>query len=182
MSQDFHIRIARPEDAPAVSSVISASYSALLTADYHPKILAKALPRITVARPELLASGTYFVAEATGATAATGALGGGLIGAGGWTDVSPTRGLAAPGEGHMRHLAVHPDHLRLGVGKALAEASFASARDMGVRGLRCLSTITAAPFYAACGFAALQEIELTLEPGLYFPAIEMRKVFADIAA
>ena len=81
----------------------------------------------------------------------------------------------------MRHLAVHPDHLRLGVGRALAEASFASAREMGMQGLRCLSTLTAVRFYQACGFAPLQEIELTLEPGLYFPAVEMRKVFAQAA-
>ncbi len=171
MRDSFEIRIARPEDARAVSSVISASYSVLLVADYHPKILAKALPRISVARPELLASGTYFVAEAQGR----------LIGVGGWTDLSPTRGLTTAGEGHMRHLAVHPDHLRLGVGRALAEASFASASEMGVQALRCLSTLTAAPFYQSCGFARLQEIEMTLEPGLYFPAVEMRKVLAQVA-
>lgn len=78
----------------------------------------------------------------------------------------------------MRHLAVHPDVLQQGIGRALAEVSLASARALGVTCLRCMSTLTAEPFYQAMGFGRLQNIELTLEPGLFFPTVEMRK---DIA-
>lgn len=170
MTIPFDIRPARASDAEAISAMMHASYGQLLKPHYNPRILSKALPRISTARPELLASGTYYAAVCN--------LTGQVLGAGGWTDISPTRGLGAAGEGHMRHVAVHPEALRFGIGRALAEASLASARELGVHCLRCMSTLTAEPFYRAMGFERVQEIELTLEPGLFFPAVEMRKPLA----
>ncbi|MGH1465893.1 MAG: GNAT family N-acetyltransferase [Cognatishimia sp.] len=166
MSSSFEIRPAISDDALQISAMMMQSYGQLLADDYNPRILAKALPRISTARPELLSCGTYFVA--------TDRRTGQVIGAGGWTDVSPTRGLAARGEGHMRHVAVDPSALRLGVGRALADVSFQTAKGQGMCGLRCMSTLTAQPFYEAMGFSYVQDIELTLEPGLFFPAVEMR--------
>ncbi|CUI77583.1 GNAT family N-acetyltransferase [Cognatishimia activa] len=166
MPFEYEIRPAITDDADAISAMITRSYSELLKPDYNPRILAKALPRIGKARPELLITGTYFVAESEN---------GDILGAGGWTDISPTRGLGIAGEGHMRHVAVDPSHLRRGIAGALAAAAFASARDSGVTCLRCMSTLTAEPFYERMGFETVQPIELTLEPGLFFPAIEMRR-------
>lgn len=166
MPFDHIIRPALASDRDAISAMMQRSYAELLRPDYNPRILAKALPRISQARPELLGVGTYFVAERPS---------GQIVGAGGWTDISPIRGLGCLGEGHMRHVAVDPAHLRKGIGAALAEATFASARDSGVQVLRCMSTLTAEVFYKRMGFASLQAIELTLEPGLFFPAIEMRR-------
>ncbi|MFY0596215.1 MAG: GNAT family N-acetyltransferase [Cognatishimia sp.] len=165
MPFDYSIRPALASDADAISAMMTRSYSELLRADYNPRILAKALPRIGQARPELLGCGTYFVAETSE---------GDVAGAGGWTDLSPTRGLGHQGEGHMRHVAVDPNYLRRGIGSALAKAAFESAQKSGVRALRCMSTLTAEAFYNRLGFARIQPIELTLEPGLFFPAIEMR--------
>jgi len=165
MSIDFHIRPAIADDAEAISALMFRSYGELLRPAYNPRILAKALPRISKANPTLLGCGTYYVAQADC---------GALIGAGGWTDVSPTRGLANSGVGHMRHVAVDPTYLRLGVGRSIARAAFHSASASGVYALRCMSTLTAEAFYQSLGFTSLQPIELTLEPGLFFPAIEMR--------
>lgn len=165
MSFDYHIRPAIESDADAISAMMLRSYGELLRPDYNPRILAKALPRIGKARPELLTYGTYYVAESDA---------GDIIGAGGWTDVSPTRGLATAGEGHMRHVAVDPCYLRRGIAASLARAAFHSASASGVHSLRCMSTLTAEPFYQSLGFESLQPIELTLEPGLFFPAVEMR--------
>ena len=173
MFSKFIIRQATPRDDSAVSDMMRVSYGTLLAGDYNARILAKALPKIAKARPELLASGTYYVAEESGT--------GRIIGAGGWTDVSPTRGLAAMGEGHMRHVAVDPRYLRRGVGGAIAKAAFSSAQQFRVDALRCMSTLTAEPFYAALGFERVGDIELTLEPGLFFPAVEMRRVMHSAA-
>ncbi len=165
MNFEYNIRPAIADDADAISAMMLRSYGELLRPDYNPRILAKALPRIGKARPELLGSGTYFVAENhTGE----------IVGAGGWTELSPTRGLANLGEGHMRHVAVDPQYLRRGIGRGLARVGFDSARASGLRGLRCMSTLTAEAFYGQLGFTTVQPIELTLEPGLFFPAIEMR--------
>ncbi|UZD92530.1 GNAT family N-acetyltransferase [Cognatishimia activa] len=165
MPFDYSIRPAIASDAESISAMMTRSYGELLRPDYNPRILAKALPRIGQARPELLGCGTYFVAETKT---------GEIAGAGGWTDFSPTRGLGNQGEGHMRHVAVDPAHLRRGVGRALAQAAFDNARESGVTALRCMSTLTAEVFYRQLGFTRIQPIELTLEPGLFFPAIEMK--------
>ena len=165
MPFDYSIRPAIASDADAISAMMLRSYGELLKPDYNPRILAKALPKLGKARPELLDCGTYFVAEGSN---------GAIYGAGGWTDISPTRGISNPGEGHIRHVAVDPAYLRLGIGGAIAKAAFTSAREGGVSALRCMSTLTAESFYARLGFARIQPIELTLEPGLFFPAIEMR--------
>ena len=74
MPFDYTIRPARPEDASAISAMMTRSYGELLKPDYNPRILAKALPRIGQARPELLGCGTYYVAESNASD---------IIGAGG---------------------------------------------------------------------------------------------------
>ncbi|MDC0738625.1 GNAT family N-acetyltransferase [Cognatishimia sp. SS12] len=173
MPIEFTIRPASLQDADAISAMMRRSYGDLLKPDYHPRILAKALPRIAQARPELLGCGTYFVAEGSD---------GRILGAGGWTDMSPTRGLSCAGEGHMRHVAVDPSALRRGIGGAIARHALVSAQTQGMRGLRCMSTLTAVPFYAALGFEPRGEIELTLEPGLFFPAVDMMLCFAPVTA
>jgi hypothetical protein len=51
----------------------------------------------------------------------------------------------------------------------------AQAAEAGVRRLDCLSTRTAAPFYAALGFVALGPVEVALRPGIAFPAVRMER-------
>ena len=154
-------------DAELISAMMARSFGQLLAEDYDAETLHQALPHIATARPELLSSGTYFVVRDKGRN---------ILGAGGWTDISPTRGLASMGEAHIRHVAVDPSALKKGVGRALLEESFISAQSFGMSALRCFSTLTAAPFYAAMGFEEVQQIELALAPGIYFPAVEMRRV------
>jgi hypothetical protein len=44
-----------------------------------------------------------------------------------------------------------------------------------VRGFDCLATRTAVPFYRALGFAELGPAEVTLAPGIVFPAVRMAR-------
>ena len=163
MSDPFHIRPASLRDLSSVTQLFRQSYPRLLPQDYDPGVLRDALPMITTAQPALLACGTYFVAEADGE----------IIGAGGWTDLSPTRGVYGIDEGHVRHVATHPEWLRRGVARALIAAALDSARAHGMRRMHCMSTRTARAFYAAMGFQERGEIELMLAPGVYFPAVQM---------
>ena len=156
-----------PADEAGISALLARSYGQLLCDDYAPEVLKSALPIISKARPELLATGTYFVVRNAERR---------VVGAGGWTDVSPARGLGRYGEGHVRHLAVDPDALHKGVGRALMEEAFISAQSFGMTSLRCQSTLTAAPFYEAMGFERLHEIDVSFAPDVHFPAVEMRKV------
>ncbi|MEP2530835.1 GNAT family N-acetyltransferase [Shimia sp.] len=165
MSQNFFIRPAAIEDRSQVTQLFRRSYPELLSENYDARLLRDVLPVITTAQPSLLACGTYFVAQSENSTE--------IVGAGGWTDLSPTRGVNGAGEGHVRHVATHPGWLRRGVARALIEHTVASARAHGILKMHCMSTLTARAFYKAMGFDELGEIELTLAPGVFFPAIQM---------
>ncbi|MCT8159722.1 GNAT family N-acetyltransferase [Pseudoruegeria sp. SHC-113] len=164
MDSPFHIRPARPSDLAQVDALLAHSYPTLLKADYPPSVLVTALPLISRARPELLACGTYYVAETPD---------GAILGAGGFTPQAPGGAKTTGGLGHIRHVVTDPNHLRRGIARALMQRSFADARATGLTSLACQSTRTAQPFYAACGFTPLGDISVPLAPGISFPAIAM---------
>ncbi|MBA3910172.1 MAG: GNAT family N-acetyltransferase [Rhodobacter sp.] len=157
------LRRAVPEDLSAVDRLLSRSYPRLLAADYPPSTLVLAVPRIARARPELLASGTYFLAEGAD---------GALLAAGGWTHATPSGGTVAD-TGHVRHVATDPDVVRGGIGRALMAKVMQDAHAEGMLWLDCLSTRTAVPFYTAMGFRVLFPIEVQLAPGISFPVVRM---------
>jgi len=165
MAETIHFRPACPADLDRLTTLVARSWRALLAPDYASATLREALPILTRPNPSLLSCGTYFVAEADGR----------LIAAGGWTDVSPHGSPAARGEGHIRQVATDPDHARTGLGRRLMAEVLISAEEMGVTRLRCLSTLTAVPFYTALGFRSAGRIELRVAPGLLFPAVQMNR-------
>ena len=166
MALTITIRRATPGDLAAVDRLLARSYPRLLAADYPPSVMVLAVPLIARARPELLASGRYFLAvDATDR----------VMGAGGWSRVHSGVPGATPAEtGHVRHVATDPDVLRQGVGRKLMGAAMADAARSGLRRMECLSTRTAVPFYSALGFRIVGPIEVPLQPGIVFPAVRMR--------
>ncbi len=158
MTEDLVIRRAVPADLSAVDALLARSYPRLLKPDYPPSVLVTALPLISKANPSLLRSGTYFVAETAD---------GAMLAAGGWTPA------ARSGSGSVRHVVTDDRHLRRGIGRALMTHAMAAARRAKITQLGCKSTFTAVPFYRALGFSELGPIEVTLAPGITFPAIEM---------
>lgn len=171
MDHSLTLRRARPTDLQAVDRLLKRSYTRLLRPDYPPSVMVLALPIIARARPELLASGRYFVVQAED---------GAILGAGGWSMGAPQMPVVTAweqqtGMGHVRHVAVDPDRVRAGVGRAIMSEVIVDALRHGVRWLDCLSTRTAVPFYEAIGFRVLQEVEVGLAPGIVFPAIRMMR-------
>ena len=157
---DLLIRAASRADIGALDALYAGSYRKMLAADYPPSVLVTALPLITTAQPALIASGTYFVAEA----ATTGE----LIGAGGWT--SRQAGL-----GDVRHVVTDARYVRRGVASGLFARIFETAQGAGITRMACNATRTAVPFYQAMGFAVLGPIEVELRPGILFPAVQMAR-------
>ncbi|MGR3712325.1 MAG: GNAT family N-acetyltransferase [Shimia sp.] len=166
MTHPFFIRPAHLDDRDGVDQLLTRSYPDLLPQDYDATVLEAALPLITTAQTALLTSGTYFVAECVETDE--------IVGAGGWTDFSPVRGIGDARQGHVRHVATRSDWLRRGVAKALIDVTLASAGAHGMSRLSCMSTHTARRFYQAMGFAERGEVELTLAPGVHFPAVQMQ--------
>ena len=165
MNIGYFIRIARPADFEAVGAVLLASYSRLLAAHYDRVVLDVALPFMTSANAILLASGSYYVAES-----GTGA----LVGCGGWSMAPPGGGEIAPGEGHIRHFAVHPDWLGQKIGTSLLARCFDDASP-GIRRLYCYSSLNAEPFYRSCGFETIGPIDLPMGQILKFPSVLMKR-------
>jgi GNAT superfamily N-acetyltransferase len=157
MTMTVSLRRADPADLSAVDRLLARSYPRLLAADYPPSTMVLAVPRLIRARPELLASGRYFLAEdAEGC----------LLAAGGFS-------AGSADTGHVRHVATDPDVVRRGVGRALMQHVLRAARQSGVLWMDCLATRTAVPFYAALGFRTVFPTEIQLAPGIAFPAVRM---------
>ena len=166
METTFHVRTADRGDVPGVDALLQRSYPRLLKADYPPSVLVTAIPLIAQAQPNLVACGTYYVAETED---------GRIIGAGGWTLRNPGTGRTEGYRGSIRHFATDPDVTRQGVASALMARCLLDARAAGMAAMNCYSTRTAVAFYQAQGFTAGREVALELRPGIRFPAVAMSR-------
>ncbi|MEL6888854.1 MAG: GNAT family N-acetyltransferase, partial [Pseudomonadota bacterium] len=104
--------------------------------------------------------GTYYVVEEDGR----------VLGAGGWT-----RDRSDATLGHIRHVVTDNRALRRGVGRALMAHCFDAARAAGITRMECWATLTAEPFYQACGFETVGPMDVTLEGGISFPSLRMTR-------
>lgn len=168
MPELLTVRVAGSADLSAIDALLARTYPILLRPDYPPSTMVLALPLISRANPRLVASGSYYVVEERGE----------VVGAGGWSLTPPggsPRGGGHRRTGHVRHVVTDHRQVRRGIGRALMARIFNDARAEGVGAMECQSTRTAVPFYAACGFAALGPIVVTLAPGIEFPAVRMAR-------
>ena len=160
-TQVITIRPADASDCSAVDRMLSQSYTKLLKASYPPSVQVTAIPIISRANPSLITSGTYYVAVGADDE---------LLGAGGWTRSIKGRGIA-----DVRHVVTHHAHLRQGVARRLMMGIFSEARLAGITRMDCLATRTAVPFYEAMGFEVDGPVQISLRPGIDFPAIRMAR-------
>jgi GNAT superfamily N-acetyltransferase len=162
------LHIAKPGDADAVTALFERSYAALLTKDYEPETLRRGMAFLARANPDLLASGTYYLAKTDD---------GDLAGAGGWTAMRPGGDKAdiKPGVAHVRHFAVDPDYTRQGIGKMLFDRCVQDARQRRqVTQFDCYATLSARRFYEALGFEVIGPFDAPFARDFAFPSLHMR--------
>lgn len=159
------VRVAGPGDVAAIDTILQKSYPALMASVYEPALLARALPLMVKANPRLLASGTYYLAEAESEPA----------GCGGWTFDEPGTGALEPGIAHIRHFGVRPDCTGKGVGRRLYQRCEADARAAGASRFMCFASLNGEAFYRALGFASERAVDVPMGPGLAFPSILMSR-------
>ncbi len=164
------VRIAEQGDIGAVDALLMRAYPRLLRDDYEADLLARALPVISRAQPELVTCGTYWVVEDKGA----------FVGAGGWTPETPGTGRVVTGIGHIRHVVTDDRAVRRGVGRALMGHVVAQAKMHGIEQLQCFSTLTAVGFYEAMGFVQCGGRVIPLGPDLGFPSMDMTRDIRDV--
>ncbi|HEX2095066.1 MAG TPA: GNAT family N-acetyltransferase [Longimicrobiaceae bacterium] len=177
------LRLATPGDLPALRELIPLSVRALSRGYYTPAQIESAIRHVFGPDTQLVADGTYFVAEA----------GGCLAGCGGWSRRRTLYGgdqmketedpLLDPATeaARIRAFFVHPEWARRGVGSAILRACTRAAREAGFRSLELMATLPSEPLYRAFGFEAVERVESTLPDGVVVDFVRMirRLEYAD---
>ena len=189
---NIHLRLAVPEDVPALRELIDKSVRGLQTQDYTPAQIEGALQTVFGVDSQLIADGTYIVAEAernaiARAEAAGKRSGLIIVGCGGWSKrktlygsdhwtgredalLDPQRDAAK-----IRAFFIHPDWARRGVGSMILKACEEAARSAGFTRYEMGATLTGAKLFGVKGYAAVKRISIPLVNGETLPVIHMEK-------
>lgn len=198
---ETRIRQAVTADIPALRTLIDASVRGLQAQDYTQAQIESALATVYGVDTQLIADGTYLVAEvvpeAGAAASHATALAGSesisaerilvIAGCGGWSKRKTLYGadhcagreddLLDPHKdaAKIRAFFIHPDWARRGIGSMILEACETAARAAGFTRLEMGATLTGVPFYRAKGYAELERIEVPLENGASMAIVRMGK-------
>ncbi|HEY6306748.1 MAG TPA: GNAT family N-acetyltransferase [Candidatus Angelobacter sp.] len=195
------IRQAVAADIPNLRELIDASVRGLQAGDYTPAQIESALATVYGVDTQLIADGTYFVAEVESRAGAIASHSTALrttdsiseernrviAGCGGWSKRKTLYGadhcagreddLLDPRKdaAKIRAFFVHPDWARRGIGSMILEACETAARAAGFTRLEMGATLTGVPFYRARGYVVLERLEVPLENGASMPIVRMGK-------
>ncbi|HMD08297.1 MAG TPA: GNAT family N-acetyltransferase [Candidatus Acidoferrum sp.] len=193
----IRIRKAVVAEIPVLRELIEVSVRELQAQDYTPAQMEGALETVFGVDSQLIADGTYFVAEAkpVDAPSGTATTGGAkntgaswtIAGCGGWSKrktlygsdhwtgredalLDPQRDAAK-----IRAFFIHPAWARQGIGSRILEACEIAASTAGFKSYEMGATLTGAKLFGVKGYAALEKIEIPLKGGLSLPVIRMAK-------
>lgn len=169
------LRLARPDDVPAVDALMKASTAAIFPAFYDERQTASSIVYIAAVDPVLVDDGTYFVVEADGD----------IVACGGWSRRDKLFSGTADQEGRDRSLdpATEParvramftrgDWTRRGLGTLILDACVDAARAEGFHSLSLMATLPGYQLYERYGFRAVEPTEITLPDGVRVPCVAM---------
>jgi len=186
----IRIRQATSSDIPVLRDLIEASVRGLQAQDYSPSQIDSALATVFGVDTQLIADGTYFVAENVGATVPV--VQGAppaprIVGCGGWSkrktlyggDQWTGREAALLDPQHdaakIRAFFIHPAWARRGIGSLILEACESAGRAAGFTRFEMGATLTGVPLYQARGYVALENLEVPLANGEVLPIVRMEK-------
>jgi GNAT superfamily N-acetyltransferase len=178
----IQIRQATPSDVPRLREIIEASVRGLQASDYSPAQIDGALRTVYGVDSQLIADGTYFVAESS--MPKTEPV---MVACGGWSKrktlyggdqyagredslLDPARDAAK-----IRAFFVHPDWARRGIGGMILAACENAAREAGFTRLEMGATLSGVAFYKAKGYALFESRQVPLGNGESLPIVRMAK-------
>jgi GNAT superfamily N-acetyltransferase len=193
----IRIRKAVAAEIPVLRELIEASVRGLQAQDYTPAQMEGALETVFGVDSQLIADGTYFVAEARTDQALSGAgqtsrakndgAGWTIAGCGGWSKRKTLYGsdhwtgredaLLDPKHdaAKIRAFFIHPAWARQGIGGKILEACEMAASAAGFKSYEMGATLTGAKLFGVKGYVAVEKIEVSLKGGLTLPVIRMAK-------
>jgi N-acetylglutamate synthase-like GNAT family acetyltransferase len=183
----IRIRKAVVTDVPALRALIEMSVRALQAQDYTPAQMEGALETVFGVDSQLIADGTYFVAEARLVEAKHEGSEWVIAGCGGWSKrktlygsdhwteredalLDPKRDAAK-----IRAFFIHPAWARRGIGSKILEACEIAASAAGFASYEMGATLTGAKLFGKKGYVAVENIEVPLKNGLSLPVVRMAK-------
>jgi GNAT superfamily N-acetyltransferase len=189
---NVHIRVAVPADIPVLRALIDASVRGLQSQDYTPAQIENALQTVFGVDSQLIADGTYLLAEgnpaeaglAQATSAGTEPL---IVGCGGWSKRKTLYGgdrwaareddLLDPlhDAAKIRAFFIHPEWARRGIGTMVLDACEAGARAAGFTRFEMGATLTGVKLFQARGYVALEHLEISVGNGVLLPIVRMEK-------
>jgi GNAT superfamily N-acetyltransferase len=178
----IRIRKATLEDIPRLREVIEASVRGLQANDYSPAQIEGALQSVYGVDSQLIADGTYFVAEVSESPSSEI-----IVGCGGWSKRKTLYGgdqfaarqdsLLDPAHdaAKIRAFFVLPQWSRRGIGTLILEACERAAIATGFTRLEMGATLSGVPFYRAKGYAEIENQRAPLSNGEMLPIVRMAK-------
>jgi GNAT superfamily N-acetyltransferase len=185
---DLTLRLAKPEDIPALTLLMNAAIADLLTPFLPPEGV-EASFEIMGLDSQLIADGTYFVVEdfSRGEGAE-------IAGCGGWSrratlfggDHSAGRDAAlldpSRDAARVRAMYTHPDHVRKGVGRMILAACEQAAAGEGFSRVEMAATMGGVPLYEACGYSLIEPFVAATSQGYDVPLARMGKALGAAPA
>jgi GNAT superfamily N-acetyltransferase len=175
----FSIRQATTGDTELLRALIYVSVRGLQANDYTPEQLEAALQSVYGVDSQLIADGTYFVAETEPHPVMVGCGGWSkrktLYGGDQWTGREPELLDPQRDAAKIRAFFIHPQWARQGIGTLILEACEKAAAKAGFTRFEMGATLTGIPLYEACGYSALENLEVPLGKGLSLPIVRMGK-------
>jgi N-acetylglutamate synthase-like GNAT family acetyltransferase len=180
--EPIRVRKATDRDIPALHALIDASVRGLMAGTHSPAQIEGALGTVLGLDTQLVADGTYFVAESVGANGPPL-----IVACGGWSKrktlfgsdhregredalLDPTSDAAK-----IRAFFVHPDWTRRGLGTRILDACESAALAAGFTRLELGATLTGVPLYEVRGYSAVERIEVPLRNGATLSVVRMTK-------
>jgi len=182
MDPNIHIRKATAADVPHLRDVIEASVRGLQAEDYSPPQIEGALQSVYGVDTQLIADGTFLVAEISESRGTPE-----IVACGGWSKrrtlyggdqfagredslLDPARDAAK-----IRAFFVHPQWARRGIGGMILETCENAAREAGFTRLEMGATLSGVAFYRARGYAAIENQQVPLGNGESLPIVRMAR-------
>src|SRR5437588_9975573 len=183
------IRPAVPADVPALRLLIDASVRGLQAQDYTPAQIDRALESIFGVDSQLIADGTYFVAEIVTSedTSPQEELQKEIAGCGGWSKRKTLFGgdqwrgrhddLLDPARdpAKIRSFFIDPQWARQGIGSMILKACEDAAKAAGFTRCEMAATLTGVKLFQARGYLPLEPVDVPLGDGTSLPVVHMAK-------
>lgn len=180
----IRIRKATIVDVPELQQLIAVSVRELQSADYTREQMEGALESVFGVDSQLIADGTFLVAEAKALAEPSRWV---IAGCGGWSKrktlyggdrwerredelLDPKRDAAK-----IRAFFIHPNWARIGIGSKILEACEIAASSAGFACYEMGATLTGAKLFGKKGYETVERIEVPLNNGLTLPVIHMAK-------